>query len=393
MNKVSGRMARLPAYAVAKIATTKRRLLAEGKDVIDLGAGDADLPPPEIAVKTLAEALKDPKMSRYAFQTGLLEFRQAAARYMERRFGVQLDPIAELLPLLGSKDGLAHLTFAALDPGDGCLIPEPGYSPYMGGTVLAGADAIVYPLRPDHGFLVELGDLPRDQLTRLRLVFLNYPNNPTTAVAPRDYLERTVAICRERGIVLAYDNPYCDVTFDGYVAPSIFEIPGAKDVAVEFHSLSKSFCMTGWRIAWVAGNAEMIGALQQVKNFTDTGPFLAIQKAAAATLDQAEKIIPGVVEIFRRRRDAAFTALAGIGLRVERPKATMYLWVPLPDGVASGPFAEQLLDEEYVAVLAGSSFGPGGEGFFRVALTVNEDRLREAITRIGRVLERARQVV
>jgi LL-diaminopimelate aminotransferase len=230
-------------------------------------------------------------------------------------------------------------------------------------------------------------------LARLRLVFLNYPNNPTTAVAPRDYLERTVAICRERGIVLAYDNPYCDVTFDGYVAPSIFEIPGAKDVAVEFHSLSKSFCMTGWRIAWVAGNAEMIGALQQVKNFTDTGPFLAIQKAAAATLDQAEKIIPGVVEIFRRRRDAAFTALAGIGLRVERPKATMYLWVPLPDGVASGPFAEQLLDEEYVAVLAGSSFGPGGEGFFRVALTVNEDRLREAITRIGRVLERARQVV
>jgi LL-diaminopimelate aminotransferase len=312
---------------------------------------------------------------------------------MERRFGVKLDPLAELLPLLGSKDGLAHLTFAALDAGDACLIPEPGYSPYMGGTVLAGAEAIVYPLRPDNGFLVELGDLPRDQLARLRLVFLNYPNNPTTAVAPRDYLERTVAICRERGIVLAYDNPYCDVTFDGYVAPSIFEIPGAKDVAVEFHSLSKSFGMTGWRIAWVAGNAEMIGALQQVKNFTDTGPFLAIQKAAAATLDQAETIIPGVVETFRRRRDAAVTALTGIGLQVERPKATMYLWVPLPNGLASGPFAEQLLDEEYVAVLAGSSFGPGGEGFFRVALTVNEDRFREAATRIGRVLERARQAV
>jgi LL-diaminopimelate aminotransferase len=393
MTKVSGRMARLPAYAVAKIATTKRRLLAEGKDVIDMGAGDADLPPPEVAVRTLAEALKDPKMSRYAFQTGLLEFRQAAARYMERRFGVKLDPIAELLPLLGSKDGLAHLTFAALDAGDACLIPEPGYSPYQGGTVLAGGEPIVYPLRPDNGFLVELGDLPRDQLARIKLVFLNYPNNPTTAVAPRDYLERTVKICRERGIVLAYDNPYCDVTFDGYVAPSIFEIPGAKEVAVEFHSLSKSFCMTGWRIAWVAGNPQMIAALQQVKNFTDTGPFLAIQKAAAATLDQAEKIIPGVVEIFRRRRDAAVTALAGIGLQVERPRATMYLWVPLPDGLPSGPFAGQLLDEEYVAVLAGSSFGPGGEGFFRVALTVNEDRFREAAVRIGRVLERARQAV
>jgi LL-diaminopimelate aminotransferase len=393
MSEASKRMGRLPAYAVARIATTKRRLLAEGRDVIDLGAGDADLPPPEIAVRTLAEATRDPKMSRYAFQTGLPEFRQAAARYMERRFGVSLDPVAELLPLLGSKDGLAHLAFAVLDPGDGCLIPEPGYAPYLGGAVLAGAEPIVHRLRPDNGFLVELGDLPRDRLAGLRLVFLNYPNNPTTAVAPRDYLERTVAICRDHGIVLAYDNPYCDVTFDGYRAPSIFEIPGAKDVAVEFHSLSKSFCMTGWRIAWAAGKADLIAALQQVKNFTDTGPFLAIQKAAAATLDHAEEIIPGVVDTFRRRRDAAVAALSEIGLAVERPKATMYLWVPLPDGPASGTFAEQLLEEEYVAVLAGSSFGPGGEGYFRVALTVNEARFREAAGRIARMLERARQVV
>jgi LL-diaminopimelate aminotransferase len=386
-------MRRLPVYAVAHIATTKRRLLAEGKDVIDLGAGDADLPPPDIAVRTLAEAARDPRMSRYAFQTGLLEFRQAASRYMERRFGVQLDPITELLPLVGSKDGLAHLTFAVLEAGDACLVPEPGYSPYQGGTILAGGEPIVYPLRPDNGFLVELGDLPRDQLGRLKLVFLNYPNNPTTAVAPRDYLERTVALCREHGIVLAYDNPYCDVTFDGYVAPSIFEIPGARDVAIEFHSLSKAFCMTGWRIAWAAGRADLIAALQQVKNFTDTGPFLAIQKAAAATLDHAERIIPGVMETFRRRRDAAVAALARVGLAVERPRATMYLWVPLPDGMAAGPFAEQLLEEEYVAVLAGSSFGPAGEGFFRVALTVNEDRFGEAAARIGRVLERARQAV
>jgi LL-diaminopimelate aminotransferase len=386
-------MARLPAYAVAKIATIKRRLLAEGKDVIDLGAGDADLAPPEVAVQTLAEATRDPKMSRYAFQTGLLEFRQAAARYMERRFGVRMDPIAELLPLLGSKDGLAHLTFAVLDPGDACLVPEPGYSPYQGGAVLAGAEPMVYPLKPERGFLVELADLSREQLSRLRLVFLNYPNNPTTAVAPRDYLERTVALCRKHGIVLAYDNPYCDVTFDGYVAPSIFEIPGARDVAIEFHSLSKAFCMTGWRIAWAAGKPELITALQQVKNFTDTGPFLAIQKAAAATLDQAESIIPGVIATFRRRRDAAVAALAKIGLAVEPPKATMYLWVPLPEGLASAPFAEQLLEEEYVAVLAGSSFGPAGEGYFRIALTVNEERFSEAASRLSRVLERARQAV
>lgn len=393
MTRVSARMGSLPAYAVARIAATKRRLLAEGRDVIDLGAGDADLPPPEVATRTLAEALRDPKMSRYAFQTGLLEFREAVARYMARRFGVTLDPITELLPLVGSKDGLAHLSFAVLDPGDRCLIPEPGYSPYLGGAVLAGADPVIAPLRPEHRFLVELGDLSPERLAGVRLVFLNYPNNPTTALAPRDYLERTVAFCRRHDIVLAFDNPYCDITFDGYRAPSIFEIPGARDVAIEFHSLSKSFCMTGWRIAWAAGKPDLIAALQQVKNFTDTGPFLAIQKAAAATLDQADAIVPGVVETFRRRRDAAVEALAGIGLRVERPKATMYLWIPIPDGLASAGFAEQVLEEESVALLAGSSFGPGGEGYVRVALTVTEDRFREAAVRIGRVLERARQAV
>lgn len=393
MSQASGRVARLPAYAVHRIATIKRRLVAEGRDVIDLGAGDADLAPPEVAVRTLTEAARDPKMSRYAFQTGLPEFRRAAAGYMARRFGVRVDPVAELLPLVGSKDGLAHVPFAVLDPGEGCLIPEPGYSPYVGGAVLAGAEPVVFPLRPERGFLVELDDLPREQLARLGLVYLNYPNNPTTAVAPREYLERTVARCREHGIVLAYDNPYCDLTFDGYRAPSIFEIAGARDVAIEFHSLSKSFCMTGWRIAWAVANADLIGALQAVKNFVDTGPFLAIQRAAAATLDNAEAIIPGVVETFRRRRDAAVAALAGIGLAVELPRATMYLWVPLPEGVPSGPFAEQLLEEEFVAVLAGSSFGPAGEGFVRIALTVSEARFGEAASRMARALERARQAV
>jgi LL-diaminopimelate aminotransferase len=361
--------------------------------VIDLGAGDADLAPPEIAVRTLADAAREPRMSRYAFQVGLVEFREAAARYMERRFGVCLDPMTEILPLLGSKDGLAHLPFAVLDPGDGCLVPEPGYSPYVGGAVLSGAEPVIAPLRADHDFLVELGDLSRAQLERLRLAFLNYPNNPTTAVAPRDYLERTVARCREHEIILAYDNPYCDITFDGYRAPSILEIPGARELTLEFHSLSKSYGMTGWRIGWAAGSAELIALLQKVKTYADTGAFLAIQKAAAAVLDSAETLVPGVVEIFRRRRDAAIEALGGIGLPVPPPKATMYLWVPLPDGVASGPFAEQLLEDEALAVLAGSSFGPAGEGFFRVALTVDEPRFREATARLARVLERTRQVV
>jgi len=382
----SARSDRLPHYALQGIAMTKRRLLAEGRDVIDLGAGDADLPVPEVAVATLTEAARDPKMSRYGFQTGLMAFRESAARYMERRFAVKIDPVAELLPLLGSKDGLAHLPMALLDPGDACVIPEPGYSPYVGGAVLAGVEPVIVPLRREAAFLVDLEALPEQQLARVRLVFLNYPNNPTAAIAPFDYLVRTVAVCRAHDIVLAYDNPYCEITFDGYRAPSIFEIPGARDVAIEFHSLSKSFGMTGWRIGWAAGRSELIAALLKVKQFTDTGPFLAIQQAAAATLDQAEAILPGVRDVFRRRRDAAVAALTGVGLAVDSPMATMYLWVPLPKRLGSGAFAERLLEQEAVAVLPGGSFGAGGEGYFRIALTVNESRLAEAAARIARCL-------
>jgi LL-diaminopimelate aminotransferase len=384
----SARLDGLPAYAVQKVATAKRRLLAEGRDVIDLGAGDADLPPPEVAVEALVEAAHDPRMSRYAFQVGLMAFREAAARYLERRFGLRVDPVHEILPLIGSKDGLAHLPFAIVDPGEACIVPEPGYSPYYGGTLLAGAEPVVCPLRADRRFLLEIEDVPADRLARARLAFLNYPNNPTAAIAPRDYLERTVAACARHDIVLAYDNPYCEITFDGYRAPSILEIPGGRDVAIEFHSLSKSFGMTGWRIGWAVGRPELIAALTKVKQFTDTGPFLAIQHAAAATLDQAERILPSVCEVFRVRRDAGVRALRAAGFAVEVPKATMYLWVPLPAGVASVPFGDRLLEEEYVAVLPGASFGAGGEGFIRVALTVEPRRIEEAAGRIARCLSR-----
>ena len=386
MNR-SRRLEQLPAYAAAEVVTRKRALVAQAVDVIDLGAGDADFAPPEVAVQTLRAALADPKMSRYGFQVGHVPFREAIARYMKRRFGVELDPMTEVLPLLGSKEGLAHLPFALLDPGDVAIVPEPGYPAYAGGVVLSGADMEVYPLTSERRFLVELAEVPADRLRRARLLLLNYPNNPTTAVAPRDYLERTVTLCRERDIVLAYDNPYCELTFDGYRAPSILELAGARDVAVEFHSLSKSFSMTGWRVGWVCGNARVIEALAKVKTYVDTGPFLALQAAGAAVLDAAETIIPPAVEQFRRRRDAAVHALRSVGLPLESPSATMYLWVPLPLGVASGPFARRVLEQEGVVVLHGSSFGRSGEGFFRVALTVGEQRLREAVQRMGRVLE------
>jgi LL-diaminopimelate aminotransferase len=251
---------------------------------------------------------------------------------------------------------------------------------------LAGGDAHRYALTPRTGFLVELEEIPAEILRRTRLVYLNYPNNPTAAVADRAYLERVVAFCRRHDILIAYDNPYCEVTYDGFVAPSILEIGGAKDVAVEFHSLSKSFCMTGWRLGFAVGREDTIAALGRVKNYVDTGAFLAVQAAGAAVLDRAESLAAGYAERFRERRDAALGALRAQGFDPATPRATMYLWVPLPDGVRSGDFQRRALEETGVVTLAGSNFGPGGEGFFRVALTVATPRLVEAAERLGRVL-------
>jgi LL-diaminopimelate aminotransferase len=325
-------------------------------------------------------------MSRYPFQLGLPAFREAAAAYMKRRFGVRFDPFTELHPLIGSKEGIAHLAMALLDAGDIAVVPEPGYAVYEGGTVLAGAEPYRYALTPRTGFLLEVEEIPAEVLRRVKLVYLNYPNNPTAAVASREYLERTVARCREHGIVIAYDNPYCEITFDDYIAPSIFEIPGAREVAVEFHSLSKTFCMTGWRLGWAAGRPELIAALARVKNYVDTGAFLAVQAAGAAVLPQAEALAQGYVARFKERRDAMLPALRAQGFEPETPEATMYVWVPLPDGVVSAAFARRALTEMGVVTLAGTGFGEGGEGFFRVALTVGTPRLVEAAERLGKVL-------
>jgi LL-diaminopimelate aminotransferase len=386
MIQVSDRVTALPGYPLARIPSIKRRLLDAGVDVIDLGAGDADGPPPAGTVAALVGALDETAMHKYAFQQGLPGFREAAARWMLRRFDTIFDPGTELLPLIGSKEGLAHLVFAVCNPGDIVVVPEPGYQAYLGGTVLAGAVPHVVPLREEQGFLLELDELPPEVLARTKLVFLNYPNNPTAAVAPRDYLERTIATCRRHGIVLAYDNAYVDITFDGYVAPSIFEIEGARDVAIEFFSLSKSFQMTGWRIGFAAGNATLIGALSKVKSYVDTGVFLALQRAGAWTLDHAEELVAPVVAELTVRRDAAVAVLREAGFAVEPPQGAMYLWVPLPTGIASADFAMRALEEEGVVVLPGSGFGPGGEGFFRIALTVPAPRLREAVARLGRTL-------
>jgi LL-diaminopimelate aminotransferase len=391
MIRLSERLRTLPGYPMAELPALKRRLIEQGVDVIDIGPGDNDMPPPDAVLDTMVSAVRTPALGKYGFQQGLAEFRTAASRWVERRFGLRFDPATETLPLIGSKEGLAHVVFAVADPGDVAIVPEPGYQAYLGGTLLAGAKPHVAALKAEHGFLLELDEVPEEVLRRARIVFLNYPNNPTAAVATPEYLARAVAACRRHGILLAYDNAYCDLTFDGYRAPSIFETPGARDVAIEFFSLSKSFSMTGWRLGFAVGSRELIGALTRVKSYVDTGPWLAVQKAGAAALDHAEALVAPIRAELERRRDAGVAALVAAGFRLETPRAAMYLWIALPADVPSGLFARRALEEAGVVVLPGSAFGPAGEGYFRIALTVSAARLAEAAARLGGLLERLRR--
>lgn len=377
---------RLPGYPLAEVPRIRRELRAAGVDVIDLGAGDADLPPPPQAVEALRLAALDPSFSRYPFQLGSVEFREEIAVWMKHRFDCAVDPMEEVLPLIGSKEGIAHLPLGYLDPGDRAVMPDPGYQAYRGGVTLASGDPVLVPLRAEDDFLVPLDRIPVGGERPTKILFLNYPNNPTTAVAPRDYLADVVAFCREHAILLAYDNAYSEIAFDGYRPPSILEIDGARDVSIEFHSLSKTYNMTGWRIGWAVGQPEAIRTLSRVKTFMDTGAFLGIQEAGRAALAAHAEWVPGNVERFRMRRDAAVEAFSEAGYDVVPPRATMYLWIPIPDGAASSDaFALRALKECGVVVLPGGALGDGGEGYFRIALTVEAERLREAAARLAAI--------
>lgn len=388
MPAYTDRVLSLPEYPLAKIPEQKRELIARGMDVIDLGAGDADLSPPPAVLDRISEAVRVPTMSRYGFALGLVEYREAVARFMKRRFGQDFHPIKEIVPLIGSKEGISHLAFAYLNKGDYSIVPEPGYNSYLGGTLLAEGIPYKYALRPENGFLIDLDTIPSDVLKKTKILYLNYPNNPTSAIAPKEYLEEIVRRCKELDILLVYDNAYSELAYDGYVPPSIFEIEGARDVAIEFHSMSKTYNMTGWRCGWACGKAEFVGAVAKVKSFIDTGTFMAIQAAAATALDECADWIPTNVAEFQRRRDAAVEAFSAAGFPCVKPKATMYLWCPLPKNIPSAVFGERLLQDEGVVVLPGSLFGPGGEGFFRVSFITSPERLREAATRAGRVLKK-----
>ena len=376
----------LPEYPLATIPQKKRELAARGVDVIDLGAGDADLSPPKAALDRMRDAVVEPPLSRYGFGLGYVPYREAVSAWMQRRFGVRFDPFTEVVPLLGSKEGISHLAFAYLEPGSVSIIPEPGYNPYQGGTLLASGEPYRYPLRPRTDFLLDLDEIPREVLDRARILYLNYPNNPTAAIAPVEYLEHVVRVCRERDILLVYDNAYSEIAFDGYVPPSIFQIDGARDVAIEFHSLSKTYNMTGWRCGWAVAKPEIASTLLKVKSFVDTGQFMAIQAAGAAALESWAEFVPKNVATFQARRDAAVSSFRAAGFECDVPRATMYLWIKLPDGIASASFTERLLEEQGVVVMAGSSFGAGGEGFFRISFVQSPARITEAAQRAGALL-------
>ncbi|NUQ13598.1 MAG: aminotransferase class I/II-fold pyridoxal phosphate-dependent enzyme, partial [Gemmatimonadaceae bacterium] len=324
-------------------------------------------------------------LGRYGFGLGYVPFREAISAWTERRFGQRFDPITEVVPLIGSKEGIAHLAFGFLGPGDVAIVPEPGYMAYAGGALLSGAQVYAYALRARTSFLVDLDEIPREVMDRTRVLFLNYPNNPTAAIAPREYLADVVRRCRERRILLVYDNAYSEMAYDGYVPPSIFEIDGAREVAIEFHSLSKTYNMTGWRCGWALADTAICSVLARVKSFVDTGSYMGIQYAGVAAIDSWASFLPGNLAVFRERRDAAVAAFREAGFACDTPRATMYLWIPLPEGIPSAAFADRLMSEQGVIVLPGSAFGAGGEGFFRLSFITSPARMAEAARRAARL--------
>jgi LL-diaminopimelate aminotransferase len=383
--RLARRVQSLPPYLFAELDRKVAAKRAAGADVISLGVGDPDLPTPRHIVEALQEAAEDPLTHRYPSYYGLPAFRLAVADWYEQRFGVGLDPETEVLPLLGSKEGLAHLAFALIDPGDEALVPDPGYPVYASGTALAGGTPISVPLTAERGFLPDFDALPRSPSAKI--LWLNYPSNPTGAVADPGLFDRAVSFASRHDVLLCHDAAYTEITFDGYVAPSVLESPGAKDVAVEFGSLSKTYNMTGWRVGYAVGNAEAIRALGTLKTNLDSGIFNAIQRAAVAAVSGPQDQVEQMRAIYQKRRDLVVAAFQDVGLLVEPPLGSIYVWLPVPQGRTSAEFATELLEEAAVVVAPGTGYGALGEGYVRISLTVSDERLQEAMDRIRRRLK------
>jgi LL-diaminopimelate aminotransferase len=381
--KFARRLDQVPPYLFAELERKIEEKTNAGIDVISLGIGDPDLPTPTAVVEELQRQVARPQTHQYPSNRGLAAFREAVAEFYAGRFGVSIDPGTEVIPVLGGKEGVAHVALACLEPGDICLSPEPGYPPYTSGPLFAGADIHYLPLREELGFAPDLDGIPPDVLGRANLLFLNYPNNPTGAIAPNGLFSRAVEIAREHALIVVHDSAYSEIAFDGYRPPSFLATDGAKEVGVEIFSLSKGWNMTGWRVAWVAGNAEVVERYRSLKTNLDSGMFDALQLAAVAALTTARDFPAEMSEIYRRRRDLMIDALTAIGLPASPPKATPYIWVRVPEGYSSTTFTELVLEEAGVVVSPGPSFGPSGEGYVRISLTVADERLEEAARRIA----------
>jgi LL-diaminopimelate aminotransferase len=380
--RIAHRVRALPPYLFAAIERQIAERRAAGVDVISLGIGDPDLPTPAHIVQALLDGAADPSTHQYPSNQGELAFREAVAGFYSTRFGVELDPADQIVPLLGAKEGIAHICQVLLDPGDVALAADPGYPVYTTGPLLADGAAVRLPLLPDLGFQPDLEAIDAETLARARMVFVSYPNNPTGAVIEDDFFARLVAFARAHDLIVVHDNAYADITFGDYVAPSFLATPGADEVGVEVFSLSKSYNMTGWRVGAVVGNREVVDAYWRLKTNLDSGMFGAVQRAGAAALTGSQECVREMCRVYERRRDLLVAALGSVGMHVGAPKGTIYLWVPVPEGYTSASFTQQVLDQADVIVSPGAAYGPSGEGYVRLSLTVPDERLQEAVVRI-----------
>lgn len=378
------RLKQLPPYLFMEIDRLKAEVQAKGVDIIDLGVGDPDLPTPEHILKRLIQAAQDPKNHRYPSYSGMNDFRGAVAAWYQRRFGVALDPEKECVTLIGSKEGIAHFPLAFLDPGDLALVSSPGYPVYHIGTLFAGGESYFLPLTKENRFLPDLDRIPQEVAKRAKILFINYPNNPTAAVADRAFFEKVVRFAQENQVIVCHDAAYSEITYDGFQPLSFLEIPGAKEVGIEFHSLSKTYNMTGWRIGFAVGNDRLIAGLSQIKSNIDSGAAQAIQWAGIEALEGPQECLSRINGVYQKRRDLMVEGLQKIGLKVNPPRATFYLWIEVPSGYTSTQTTIHLLEQTGIVTTPGNGFGAPGEGYFRISLTVSEQRLEEAVVRLAR---------
>jgi len=380
--QLSERLKKIPPYLFVEIDRLKNEKIKEGVDVIDLGIGDPDLPTPSEIVEVAKKALEKPENHRYPSNTGAYFFRKACSEYMKKRFGLDFDPETEITTLIGSKEGIAHFPLAFINPGDVVICPDPGYPVYHLGAIFTDGIPFYVPLTWENDFLPDLTKIPTLVLEKTKIIWINYPNNPTGAIASKDFFEEVIKLAKKYNWIVAHDAAYIEMYYENPPL-SIFEINGAKDVAIEFHSLSKTFCMTGWRIGFAVGNSFLISALAKVKSNIDSGVFTAIQEAGAYALNNLEKIVPPLVNTFKKRRDLLTEELKKLGYHFKKPSATFYLWIKTPKGVSSQQFCQNLLQTAGVVVTPGIGFGKAGEGYFRIALTVDEQKLKEAVKRLS----------